>query len=89
MDESAEQIASAKAGGFCSRRRVAAVRREQLEGVVWPVLVVVAPADAGGTQVLPAPTTTHLTAGDRLICLTDTAQAEALHHLVTRPPAGD
>jgi trk system potassium uptake protein TrkA len=37
------------------------------------------------SQVLPASTETHIGAGDRLICLTDTAQAEALHHLVARP----
>jgi len=42
-----------------------------------------------GTQVLPAATTTQLTAGDRLICLTDTMQAEALHHLVARPLGDD
>lgn len=39
------------------------------------------------SQVLPASTETRLVPGDRLICLTDTAQAEALHHLVTRPAA--
>ena len=46
VDESAEQIASAKVGRRCQRRRIAAVRREQLESAVWPVLVVVAAVDA-------------------------------------------
>ena len=46
MDESAEQIAAAKAGRRRQRRRIAAVRREQLESAVWPVLVVMAPVDA-------------------------------------------
>ncbi len=46
MDESAEQIATAKAGRLCWLRRVAAVRREQLESAVWPVLVVVVAVDA-------------------------------------------
>jgi hypothetical protein len=46
VDESAEQIATANAGRRCRRRRVVAVRREQLESAVWPVLVVVAAVDA-------------------------------------------
>src|SRR5439155_11889241 len=46
VDESTEQIATAKADGLCQRRRVAAVRREQLESAVWPVLVVVAAVNA-------------------------------------------
>jgi trk system potassium uptake protein TrkA len=37
------------------------------------------------SQILPASTETRLNAGDRLICLTEVAQAEALHHLVTQP----
>ena len=40
VDESAEQIAAANVGRRCQRRRVAPVRREQLESAVWPVLVV-------------------------------------------------
>ena len=46
VDESTEQIATAKAGRLCQRRRVAAVRREQFESAVWPVLVVVTAVDA-------------------------------------------
>ena len=36
------------------------------------------------SQILPASTETRLDAGDRLICLTDVAQVEALHHLVAQ-----
>jgi len=46
MDESAEQIAAVEASRRCLRRWFGAVRREQLESAVWPVLVVVAPVDA-------------------------------------------
>ena len=46
MDESAEQVATAKAGGRWQRRWFAAARREQLESSVWPVLVVVTPVNA-------------------------------------------
>jgi hypothetical protein len=46
VDESTEQIATAKPGRLGQRRRVAAVRWEQLESAVWPVLVVVAAVDA-------------------------------------------
>jgi hypothetical protein len=46
VDESAEQIASAKVGKRCQRRRVAPIRWEQLESAMWPVRVVVAAVDA-------------------------------------------
>lgn len=37
------------------------------------------------SQILPASADTRLSPGDKLICLTDVAQAEALHHLVAHP----
>jgi hypothetical protein len=40
VNESAEQIASAKVGKRGQRRGVAAVRREQLESAVWALAVV-------------------------------------------------
>ncbi len=46
VDESAEQIAAAKVGRRCQRRRVAPVRWEQLQRAVGPVLVVMAPVGA-------------------------------------------
>ena len=46
MDESAEQIASAKVGKRSQRRRVAPIRWEQLESAMRPVRVVVAAVDA-------------------------------------------
>jgi hypothetical protein len=46
VDQSAEQIASAKIGSRGQWRRVARVRREQLESAMWPVLVVMAAVDA-------------------------------------------
>src|SRR5215211_4835230 len=45
VDESAEQIASAKVGKRGQRRGVAPIRWEQLESAMWPVLVVVAAVD--------------------------------------------
>lgn len=41
------------------------------------------------SQILPASTDTRLAVGDRLVCLIDPDQAEALHHLVARPAATD
>jgi trk system potassium uptake protein TrkA len=41
------------------------------------------------SQILPASTELRLSPGDKLICLTDVAQAEALHHLVAQSPAHD
>ena len=46
VDEAAEQIGTANVGGRCRWRRIASVWREQLEGAVWPVVVVVAAVDA-------------------------------------------
>ena len=54
MDESAEQIASANVGKCCQRRRVAPIRREQLESAMWPVCVVVAAVDAEHVLEMPA-----------------------------------
>ena len=55
----------------------------------WPPGCVPA-AVVRASQVLPASTETRLSPGDKLICLTDVAQAEALHHLVAHPagPSG-
>jgi trk system potassium uptake protein len=55
---------------------------------VWPPGCV-AVALVRSSQIVPALTATRLDAGDRLICLTDVAQAEALHHLVAQPAATD
>jgi trk system potassium uptake protein TrkA len=41
------------------------------------------------SQILPASAETRLNAADRLICLTDVTQAEALHHLVAEKPPAD
>jgi hypothetical protein len=46
VDESAEQIAAAKVGNRCQRRRVAPVRWQQLQCAVRSVLVVMAPVGA-------------------------------------------
>jgi len=56
--------------------------------ISWPPRCV-AVAVLRASQILPASTETHLAAGDRLVCLIDPAQAEALHHLVARPAATD
>jgi trk system potassium uptake protein TrkA len=41
------------------------------------------------SQILSVSAEIRLGVGDRLICLTDVAQAEALHHLVAQPTADD
>jgi hypothetical protein len=41
------------------------------------------------SQILPATAETRLSPGDKLICLTNIAQAEALHHLVAHAAADD
>lgn len=54
----------------------------------WPPGCVVV-AVVRSSQILPASAETLLAVGDRLVCLTDVAQVEALHHLVARPAAAD
>ena len=56
--------------------------------ITWPPGCVPA-AVVRASQILPASTHTRLSPGDKLICLTDVAQAEALHHLVAHPAADD
>ena len=55
MDESAEEIPTARAMGNVEGRRVAAVGWEEVERTVWPVLVVMAAVDAEDVlEVTPA-----------------------------------
>ena len=56
--------------------------------VSWPPGCVPVAVVRASEILTPSPET-RLAAGDRLVCLTDVAQAEALHHLVARPAAGD
>jgi len=46
-------------------------------------------AVVGASQILPATAETRLSPGDKLICLTNIAQAEALHQLVAHAAADD
>jgi hypothetical protein len=46
VDEAAEEVASAEAGGRVEWRRVAAGGRQELQRPMWPVLVVMAAVDA-------------------------------------------
>lgn len=56
--------------------------------ISWPPGCV-ALAVVRSSQILPASAEMSLGVGDRLVCLTDVAQSEALHHLVARPAAAD
>jgi trk system potassium uptake protein TrkA len=56
--------------------------------VAWPPGCVPVAVVRASEILTPSPET-RLAAGDRLVCLTDVAQAGALHHLVAPPAAGD
>jgi len=60
------------------RSRVAA---HDMSDIVWPAGCVPVAVVRGSSVLTPA-SVTRLAPGDRLICLTDIAQAEALHQLV-------
>jgi trk system potassium uptake protein TrkA len=53
--------------------------------IAWPPGCVPV-AVARGAEIVSASGETRLLGGDRLICLTEIAQAEALHHLVAQQP---
>jgi trk system potassium uptake protein TrkA len=61
---------------------------QTIAAISWPPGCVPV-AVARASQILATSPKTRLGAGDRLICLTDTAQAEALHDLVAQPAATD